>query len=45
MCGTSPAWFAHEHGDTSADTTGRIERAMAACQALPVRNRLIAAHL
>jgi Transcription factor WhiB len=38
VCRTSPAWFAHEHGDTSADTTGRVERANAACWACPIVN-------
>ncbi|MGP3950942.1 WhiB family transcriptional regulator [Streptomyces sp. 7N604] len=35
-CRTNPAWFAHEHGQTSPDDVARIEHARTACRSCPI---------
>ncbi|MFE7948226.1 WhiB family transcriptional regulator [Streptomyces sp. NPDC057426] len=35
-CRAEPARFAYEHGDTSEDTDGRIDKAKAACRRCPI---------
>ncbi|TVL88461.1 WhiB family transcriptional regulator [Streptomyces sp. SAJ15] len=37
-CRAHPGRFVYEHGDTSADTTGRIDQARAACRSCPIVN-------